>query len=358
MIPSRYPSKKIAKIFFMSDQPTSVSSAKVEENQRARRPWLHPDNLTTISLLSGLIVLCLFFGTQTEYFFTQTNLKAIASTIAIVGITSIGMTLVLISGGVDISVGSVAALAGVMTSLLWLKFDVPLGVSTALAILSGGVVGFINGSLVSYLKINPLITTLATFSIIRGLAFVLSEGQTNLLSNPAFNFIGRGDILSIPFSLIMMLLLYTLFGLVLRYSTFGRNLYAIGGSPEASRLAGISVTPHLLVVYTLSGLLAAFAGIINVSQLASSAPRAATGLEFTVITAVVLGGTSLAGGKGTLVGTLIGVIILRILNNGLVLMEVSSFFQDVARGVVLILAVSFDQIRIKLSQLQGRRRRK
>lgn len=316
--------------------------------------WLNGDNLTTISLFSSLIVLCLFFGTQTEFFFTQTNAKTIASTIAIVGITSIGMTLVLISGGVDISVGSVAALSGVMTSMLWLNMGVPLGVSAVLAILCGGLAGFVNGALVAYLKINPLITTLATFSIIRGLAFVLSEGQTNLLSNRAFNFIGRGDIFGIPFSLIIMLLLYVIFAFILRHTIFGRNLYAIGGSAEASRLAGISVTPHLLIVYTISGLLAGLAGIINVSQLASSAPRAATGLEFTVITAVVLGGASLAGGKGTLVGTLIGVIILRILNNGLSLMEVSSFYQDVARGVVLIIAVSFDQIRLKLSHLQAR----
>ncbi len=321
----------------------------------SKQSWFSGDNLTTISLFASLVLISLFFGSQTEFFFTQANLENIMSTLAIVGITALGMTLVMVSGGIDISVGSVAALSGVITSLLWLELGIPLGISTVLAILCGGLVGLINGLIVTYLKINPLITTLATFSIIRGLAFVLSEGQTNLLSNPAFNFIGRGDIWGIPFSLLIMILLYVIFALILRYTSFGRNLYAIGGSLEASRLAGISVTPHLLVVYTLSGLLAAFAGIITVSQLASSAPRAATGLEFTVITAVVLGGTSLSGGKGTLTGTLIGVIILRILNNGLVLMEVSSFYQQVARGMVLILAVGVDQIRRKLSQLRWRK---
>jgi ribose transport system permease protein len=323
----------------------------------ARRFTLTGESLTNISLFTSLLILCLFFGSQTPFFFTQANLNTLTSTIAVVGITAIGMTLVLIAGGVDISVGSVAALAGVVTSLLWLKLGVPLGISALLAVLCGGLVGFLNGAIVAYLKINPLITTLATFSIIRGLAFVLSEGQTNLLSNEAFNFIGRGSIAGIPFSLLVMILLYAGFAWVLRYTAFGRNLYAIGGSPEASRLAGISVTPHLLIVFTISGLLAAFSGIITVSQLASSAPRAATGLEFTVITAVVLGGTSLAGGKGTLIGTLIGVIILRVLDNGLVLMAVSSFYQDVARGLVLILAVSFDQVRIKVTQLQQRRRK-
>ncbi|MCL4251011.1 MAG: ABC transporter permease [Anaerolineae bacterium] len=317
-----------------------------------RRKWLTDDTLTSLSLIVSFVVLCAFFASQTPFFLTQANLSTIASTIAIVGITAIGMTLVLITGGVDISVGSVAALSGVVTSLLWLEHGIPLGVSTVLGILAGALVGLLNGAIVTYLKINPLITTLATFSIIRGLAFVLSEGQTNLLSNEAFNFIGRGTVAGIPFSLLVMLALYLVFGFILRYTAFGRNLYAIGGSPQASRLAGIAVTRHLLIVYIISGLLAAFSGIINVSQLASSAPRAAVGLEFTVITAVVLGGTSLAGGKGTLIGTLIGVIILRTLDNGLVLMQVSSFYQDVARGFVLILAVGFDQIRLKLGQLQ------
>ncbi len=321
-----------------------------------RVPRLKGDAITTITLFVSLVLLCLWFGSQSEFFFTQANLDTITSTLAIVGITAIGMTLVLISGGVDLSVGSVAALVGVMTSLLWLEYGVPLGVSAVIALLLGGLVGLTNGLIVSYLKINPLITTLATFSIIRGAAFVLSEGQTNQLSNEAFNFLGRGTIGGISFSLLLMLLLYLIFFLILRYTPFGRNLFAIGGSPEASRLAGIRVAPYLLTVYTLSGLLAALAGILNVSQLASSAPRAATGLEFTVITAVVLGGTSLSGGKGSLIGTLIGVVILRVLNNGLVLMEVSSFYQEVARGLMLILAIGFDQIRIKVNQLWQRRK--
>ncbi|MBL8131430.1 MAG: ABC transporter permease [Anaerolineae bacterium] len=320
-----------------------------------RRPRFTDDRLTTLSLIAVFVALCLFFGTQTPFFFSSANLDTITSTLAIVGITAIGMTLVLITGGVDLSVGSVAALSGVVTSLLWLKGGLPLGLSAVLGVGAGGLVGLINGGIVTYLKINPLITTLATFSIVRGLAFVLSEGQTNLLSNEAFNFIGRGSIGGVPFSLLLMIALYLAFLFILRYTQFGRNLYAIGGSPQASRLAGIPVSRHLLTVYVISALLASLSGIINVSQLASSAPRAAVGLEFTVITAVVLGGTSLSGGKGTLIGTIMGVIILRTLDNGLVLMQVSSFFQDVARGLVLILAVGFDQIRLKLSRIQRRR---
>ncbi|CAN5897877.1 sugar ABC transporter permease [soil metagenome] len=319
-----------------------------------KKLWLRGDAVTTLSLAVSFLALCIFFATRSEFFLTLTNASNIARTLAVVGITSIGMTLVLITGGVDISVGSVAALSGVLASLFWLEFGIPLALSTGLALLGGTLVGLVNGLIITVLKINPLITTLATFSIVRGLAFVISEGQTNLLSDPAFNFLGRGSVVGIPFSLLVMLLLYLFFGFMLRSTPFGRNLYAIGGSPEKSRLAGIDVNRHLLIVYPLCSFLAALAGILIASQLAASAPRAATGLEFTVITAVVLGGTSLAGGKGTLIGTLVGVIILRVLDNGLVLMGVSSFYQEVARGVVLLVAVSFDQVRLGLSRLRGR----
>ncbi len=313
------------------------------------------DSLATISLLVSFIVMAIFFTSQSEFFFTSTNFANLARTLAVVGISSIGMTLVLITAGVDLSVGSVAALSGVLASMFWLELNIPLAISTILALLTGALVGLINGLIITVLKINPLITTLASFSIIRGLAFVISDGQTNMLNNQGFYFIGRGNILGIPFSLLVMIVLYFIFFIILRYTSFGRNLYAIGASPEMSRLAGINVDRHLLISYTVTAFLAAFAGLIIASQLGSSAPRAATGLEFTVITAVVLGGTSLAGGKGTLIGTLIGVIILRVLNNGLVLMEVSSFYQEVARGVVLLLALSFDQIRSGFLHLRRER---
>jgi ribose transport system permease protein len=267
----------------------------------------------------------------------------------VVGITAIGMTMVLISGGVDLSVGSVAALSGVVTSLLWIETGMPLGVAAIVGLLAAALVGLINGVMIAVVRINPLITTLAAFFIVRGVAFELSNGQTNQLNNDAFKFLGRGDIGGIPASLILMLVLYGVFWVVLNHAHFGRNIFAIGGSRDASRLAGISVTRHLVVTYTLSSFLAGLSGLVIASQLASSAPRAAVGLEFTVIAAVVLGGTSLAGGKGTLIGTLVGVIILRILGNGLVLMQVSSFWQDVVSGLVLLLAVGFDQIRARLT---------
>ncbi|MCC7208585.1 MAG: ABC transporter permease [Anaerolineae bacterium] len=306
---------------------------------------------TNLSLLAIFAMMVLVFSLATPNFLKWENVVNIASTIAIVGIAAIGQTLVLVAGGVDISVGATAALTGVVTSVLLLEGGVNnIWVCAIIGLISGGLIGALNGFLVTRVKINPLITTLGTYSIARGLAFVLSGGQTNLLNDPGFQFIGRGSIAGVPFSLILMLALYVIFFLVLNHTAFGRNLYAIGGSRDAARLSGIRVNRHILATFVICGVLAAVSGLINVSQLGSSAPRSAVGLEFTVIAAVVLGGTSLSGGKGTLVGTLIGVIIMRTLDNGLVLLKVSSFYQDVARGLVLLFAVGFDQVRQRFGQ--------
>jgi ribose transport system permease protein len=333
------------------NQPGAVSSTS-SAGRTVIPSWLNDDSLTTVSLIISFVLLCLAFASQTNTFLTLNNFENIFKQLAVVGIASIGMTLVLVAGGVDLSVGSVAALSGVVISILWLKSGVPIGIATVLGLGSGALVGFLNGFAVTFLKINALITTLASLSIVRGLSFVLSEGQTNQLNNDHFKFIGRGEIAGIAFSLLLMLTLYIVFYIIMRHTPFGRNLYAIGGSPDASRLAGIPVTRHLLIAFTLSGFLAALSGIILAAQLGSSAPRAATGLEFTVVTAVILGGTSLAGGKGNLIGTFVGIVILRTLSNGLTVTEVSSSYQDVAFGAALIIAVGLDQIRLKISARQ------
>lgn len=301
------------------------------------------------ALLVAFILMCAIFASQSSTFLTGDNFGNIANTLATVGISAIGMTIVLITGGVDLSVGSVAALTGVVASSLW-PSTMGIWPAVGFALLSGLVVGLFNGLVITRLRINPLITTLASYSAVRGIAFVVSGTQDNQLGEPSFQFLGRGDIAGIPFSLILMLTLYLVFALVLRYTRFGRNLFAIGGSPEAARLAGISIRTNLLIAYGLCGLLASLGGLVSASQLAAGRPQAASGLEFAVIAAVVLGGTTLAGGKGTLLGTLIGVILLRTLDNGLVQMKVSSFWQDVARGAVLLLTVGIDQIRIRWEQ--------
>lgn len=297
----------------------------------------------------AFLLLCLFFGVTAPGFLTLNNWYTILNTVAVVGISAIGMTLVLISGGVDLSVGSTAALAGVVTAALW-PATLPIGLAVVGGLFSGMIVGAFNGLFITRVRVNPLITTLATFTAVRGIAFIITGSHDNQLGDPNFTSLGRGSIVGIPSSLIIMLTLYGIFYFVLRNTRFGRNLYAIGGSREAARLAGISINKHLMIAYILCSLLSAFAGLISASQLAAGRANAATGLEFAVIAAVVLGGTGLAGGKGTLVGTLIGVVLLRVLDNGLILLNVSSYYQDVAGGVVLLLTIGIDQMRLRLQK--------
>jgi ribose transport system permease protein len=327
-------------------QSTPVAPDIAGERRLSR--WLSSGYAAELSLFLVLVVMVIFFTLASPFFLTWTNLVNLGQTVAASGIVAIAMTLVIVSGGIDLSVGSVAALAGVLTSLLWTFMGVPLALAALLGVLSGLVVGAVNGFMITRIKINPLIATLATFSIVRGLAFVISNGQTNQLNNDAFKFLGRGAIAGVPFSLLILIAVYAVFSFVFSQTRFGRNIFAIGGNAEASRLAGIRINRTLLWVYLISGVVAGCAGILIASQLALSAPRAAVGLELTAIAAVVLGGTSLSGGKGTLLGTILGVLILRILDNGLVLLNVSSFYQEVASGAVLLLAVGFDQLRTRL----------
>jgi ribose transport system permease protein len=324
-----------------SPEASSVSGLLAKAQARGLR-------LTTgLSLLVIFIAMSIVFSLLSPYFLTVDNFVNIMKTLPVVGIVAIGETLVLISGGVDLSVGSVAALSGVVTGLFWEQAGLPIWFAALAGLTTAALIGLINGLLVTRLNINPLISTLATFSAVRGLAFVLTNAQMNQLTHPQFQLIGRGEILSIPISFILMLGLYVIFIFILRKTPFGRDLYAIGGNSMSSRLAVIPTRKYLLIVFILSGVMAGFGGLVQASQLAAGAPQAATGMEFTVIAAVVLGGTSLSGGKGTLVGTLIGVFILRTLDNGLILTGVSSYYQEVARGAVLILAVGFDQLRTR-----------
>lgn len=323
--------------------PDATPSAGLFARLRARGFRL----TTGVSLLVIFLILCTVFSLLSPYFLTVANFVNIAKTMPVVGIVAIGETLVLIAGGVDLSVGSVAALSGVVTGLLWEKVGLPIGLAALAGLASAALVGLVNGLLVTRLRINPLITTLATFSIVRGLAFVLTNAQMNQLTDPGYVWIGRGDVAGVPVPFILMLVLYALFIFILRYTPFGRDIYAIGGNAMASRLAGVPARRYLLSVFVISSLLAGVGGMVQSAQLAAGTPQLATGLEFTVIAAVVLGGTSMAGGKGTLIGSLIGVFILRTLDNGLILINVSSYFQQVARGAVLILAVAFDQIRLR-----------
>lgn len=314
----------------------------------ARRAFDRVNWKESLGLLLIYAALFAALSFASPYFLSVNNLLNILVAVSTIGLIAVAMTLVIVSGGIDLSVGSVVALTGVMVAQL--SHQMPIGAAVGLALLVGLVVGTFNGWAITGLGINPLIATLGTLSIARGLSFVFSGGLTQTIDDESFGFLGRGFVLGVPFQVVVMVLLFILAAWVMRATIFGRSIYAIGGNAQASRLAGLPVRRLQMAVYILSGFSAALGGVFLASQLGAGAPAAAAGIELSVIAAVILGGTSLSGGKGTISGTLLGVLILGTLNNGLTLLNVSSYYQEVARGTVLLLAVGIDQLRLRLGQ--------
>ncbi len=297
------------------------------------------------ALVVVLVVLFIFFAIKSPFFLGADNLLNILTAIAVTGIIAVPATMLLVAGQVDLSVGSGAAFCGV---LLATEVDsLGLGVAVVVALLAGLFIGLVNGFFVNIVNVNSLITTLGTLAVLRGLTQLMANGQTAIINN----FAGLGTarpFFNIPLPVLIFAAIVVAGVLLMRFTTFGRSLYAIGANPVAARLVGIRTKRLLILTFVLSGLAVAVAGLILTSQLSAASPVAATGLELTVVTAVVLGGASLAGGRGTIAGTVLGLVIIGVLNNGLVLLNVNSFWQDVARGTLLILAVSFDQLRQRL----------
>lgn len=298
--------------------------------------------------LGGLLLLVVVLSVLSPDFLSARNLLNVGVQAAVVAVLAFGSTFVIVTGGIDLSVGSVAALAGVVTG--WTAVDqglpVPLALLAGIAV--GVLAGLVNGALVAYGRLPAFIATLAMLSVARGLALVLSGGSP-ILVPPAITALGRdlGDLVPVPVLVMIGMGLLTAFILNRTYS--GRAMYAIGGNEEAARLSGIAVTRQTLVVYGLSGAFAAVAGILLAGRLASAQPTAALGYELDAIAAVVIGGASLSGGVGRASGTLIGALVLAVLRNGLNLLAVSAFWQTVVIGVVIALAVLTDTLRRRRS---------
>ena len=300
-----------------------------------------------VLLLVFYILLLAAFSFLSPYFLTLSNLSNIGTNMAFIGLMAAAGTPLIIGGGLDLSVAAVAGLAGVIVALMHANgLNIWMGCLTALVI--GCAVGVLNGFIVTRLRLNPLIATLGTMSIFSGISMVMTGGLSKPLFVPAFNWLGSGRIFGVPFPVILMLVVFLILWLVLSKTPFGRFVYATGGNPEASSLLGVPVERTQMVLYVLSGLSGAAAGIILAAMLGAAAPNAAGQHLLTIIAAIILGGTSLFGGRGSVWGTLIAVLILGTLNNGLTLMNVSSFWQDVTRGVVLLMAVGLDQLRVRL----------
>jgi ribose transport system permease protein len=301
----------------------------------------------SLGLLAIYLLLIVVLWALSPYFLSVNNFLNILVAVSTIGIIAVAMTMVIVSGGIDLSVGSVVALAGVAVAQL--SHRMPIGAAVLMALLIGLFVGLFNGVAITRIGINPLIATLGTLSIARGLALVSSGGLTQTIDDEGFAFLGQGRVAGVPFQVLVMVVLFLLVAWVMKSTVFGRSIYAVGGNPHASRLAGLPVSGLQMAVYVISGFSAALGGVFLASQLSAGAPAAAAGIELSVIAAVILGGTSLSGGKGTIMGTLLGVLILGTLNNGLTLLNVSSYYQEVARGIVLLFAVGLDQLRLRLA---------
>lgn len=306
----------------------------------------HTQLIQKLAPLIGLLVLSIALSLLSDSFLSTSNLLNVMRQVSINALIAFAMTYVILCAGIDLSVGSMLALAGAICASL-ITGGMDAGTACALTLLAGAAMGLFNGLIITQGKAAPFIATLATMTIYRGLTLAFTEGRPiSGMSNHSdlFDLIGNGYLLrTIPIPVVLMFVVFGIAWFILNRTAFGRHTYAVGGNEEASRISGVRVDRIKVLVYTLSGLMAALAGIVLTSRLDSAQPTAGAGYELDAIAAVVLGGTSLSGGRGWIIGTLIGALLIGVLNNGLNLLGVSSAYQFVAKGIVILLAVLLDR---------------
>lgn len=315
-----------------------------------------------LSLIIALVILVALIVSQTEFFFSARNLFNIGQNMAVVGLIAVGMTMVIVSAGLDISVGSIAGCASVVCALVVSQVGtVAGGIGAGMAI--GLVLGLINAVIINYLRVNAVVATLATFSAFRGIAFLIApEGRPVGVLDPTFAELGSGRFLQfggfpgVPIAFAILVAVAVAGHVVMSSTVFGRQVYSMGGNPAAARLAGINLNRMRLWIYAISGGLSGLAGVIVTARTSSGQPASGTqGLELEAITAVFLGGALLAGGKGTVVGTMLAVLLLAVLSNGMNLQGIPTFYQLVAKGLLLVVAVAIGQWRMAASEARQAR---
>lgn len=297
-----------------------------------------------LPLIIAYIIMVAFFAFTSEYFFTFSNFMNIAMYAAIIGILSCTTTLVIVAGKIDFSAGSVIALCacimGIMTkegASIWLAMFVSLVIAS--------VIGAVNGFLIAYVGINPFIATLAGMQIFRGLAYLITNARSITITSSVLKLIGRDVTFGIPNAVILMLIIVVIISFIARKTTFGRRIFVIGGSEKVAYLSGINVKKSTLIMFVVHGLVTGIVAIVYTAQLGAALPSAAMNLNFQSISAAVLGGVSLTGGKGSIVGAVIGAMLLGTLNNGMIMLDIQTFWQDVIIGFVLLFAVTLDIIK-------------
>lgn len=294
-----------------------------------------------------LVIFVLAFALVSVFvpnFLTERNMLGLLQSVVTIGIVACTMMFCLAARDFDLSVGSTVAFAGMVAVMASnATGSIPLGILAALG--SGAFVGLVNGFVIAKFNINALITTLATMQIVRGMALIASDGRAVGINDPAFFNIALSRFFGIPTPIWVLLALFVIFGFVLNRTVFGKNTLAVGGNPEASRLAGVKVDRTRIYIFALQGLVCGIAGILLASRITSGQPNSAVGLELSVISACVLGGVSLAGGRATMTGVIVGVMILGIAENAMNLLNIPAFYQYIVRGLILLMAVLLDNLR-------------
>lgn len=276
-------------------------------------------------------------------FLTRRNISNVLNQVSINAVIAFGMTLVILTRGIDLSVGSVVAATGVFLSVLFIDFGMPLWLCYILTLAGGALTGVFNGALVAFFRLPPFIATLGSLTIFRGIAFLLVDGRAKFISDKSFMTVGRGFLnigpLPVPWSVLIMLVCFIVFQAIMSQTTFGRKVYFLGGNDQAAKLVGIDSRLMTLAIFGIMGLMTGLGGIMVASRLGSGSPNIGTGYEMDAIAAVVVGGTSFLGGKGSITGTLLGAVTIGIIANGMNLMGISPYFQYLAKGVIILLAV-------------------
>jgi ribose transport system permease protein len=323
----------------------STSNANAAAAGQSKKLTLH-SVIQSMGILPVLILICIGFSLMTPNFLTESNIMNIVRQSSINTVLAAGMTFVIITGGIDLSVGSILGTTAVMAMVT--SLDPTLGaLSIPVALMGGLIMGTLNGVMVAYIGLPPFIATLGTYTALRGAAYLLANGTTVINNDIGFEGIGNAYLGPIPWLVVIGFVVIGICWFILRKTTLGMHVYAVGGNANAARLTGIKVGMVLTFVYALSGLLSGLGGIMSASRLYSANGNLGVGYELDAIAAVVLGGTSLSGGIGSITGTLIGALIIAAMNNGMTLMGVSYFWQLVIKGCVIIIAVLIDKYRTR-----------
>jgi len=304
--------------------------------------------MSELTTVIALIILMAVITIINSNFLTANNLLNLLLQVTSNALIAFGMTFVILTGGIDLSVGSILALSSALTAGL-LGSGMPVTLAILISLILGCILGMMNGLLISYGKLAPFIVTLATMTIFRGATLVYTNGNpiTKGLSDTfLFQFLGQGYIVGIPFPVIIMFIVFIVLYVLLHKTAFGKSVYAIGGNEKAAYISGVKLNKVKIIIYSISGIMSSISGLIITSRLSSAQPTAGASYEMDAIAAVVLGGTSLSGGKGRILGTLIGALIIGVLNNGLNIIGVSAFWQQVVKGVVILIAVLIDRFKV------------